>query len=193
VIELRWPTAPSAELSTQVHRVLHAVVEAGGAVGYLTPPSPAETETWLSDTIAAVCAGDAALAVAAVDGRVEAMGMWRRGRRPIFEHAADVMKVMAHPEARGLGLGKLVVSGLVERARSAGLETLVLGVRGNNHGTIDLYRSLGFVEWGRLPNVIEVGADRYDDVRMYLPLSRAPGVRLRGSSPGGPGSSPARS
>ena len=166
---------------------------AGGAVGYLTPPPVSETDAWLSDTLAAVRAGDAALAVGVVDGRVEATGMWRRGPRPIFEHAADVMKVMAHPGARGLGLGRLVVSGLVERARAAGLETLTLGVRGNNHGTIDLYRSLGFVEWGRLPNVIEVGPDRYDDVRMYLSFSRSPEVRLRGSLPGGPGSSPARS
>ena len=194
MIELHWPSTMSAELAARVHRVLHAVVAAGGAVGYLTPPPLSVTEAWLSGTLGAVRAGDAALALGVVDGRVEAMGMWhRRGPEPIFAHSADVTKVMAHPAARGLGLGGLVVSGLVERARAAGLETLTLGVRGNNHGTIDLYRSLGFVEWGRLPNVIEVGADRYDDVRMYLPLSRAPGVRLRGSSPGGPGSSPARS
>ncbi|HEV7647965.1 MAG TPA: N-acetyltransferase [Actinophytocola sp.] len=192
MIELRWPSAMSDELVAQVHRVLHAVVAAGGAVGYLTPPPLPVTEAWLSETLGAVRAGDAALALGVVDGRVEATGQWRRGPRPIFEHAADVTKVMVHPAARGLGLGGLVVSGLVERARAAGLETLTLGVRGNNHGTIDLYRSLGFLEWGRLPNVIEVGADRYDDVRLYLALSRAPGVRLRGSSPGGPGSSPAR-
>jgi L-amino acid N-acyltransferase YncA len=190
---LAWPSAISAELSAQVHRVLHAVVAAGGAVGYLTPPPPETTESWLAETLAAVRADDAVLAVATVDGRVEAMGTWRRGNRPIFSHAADVRQVMAHPAARGRGLGRLVVSGLISRAREAGLETLTLGVRGNNHGTIDLYRSLGFVEWGRLPNVVEVGEDRYDDVRMCLSLPRAPGVRLRGSAAGGPGSSPARS
>jgi len=193
MIELHWPSAMSAELSAQVHRVLHAVVAAGGAVGYLTPPPLSETSSWLSEALAAVRADSAVLAVAMVDGRVEAMGMWQRANRPVFEHTADVKKVMAHPAARGRGLGRLVMSGLITRAREAGLETLTLGVRGNNHGTIDLYRSLGFVEWGRLPNVVEVGADRYDDVRMYLSLPRAPGVRLRGSTAGGPGSSPARS
>ena len=193
MIELAWPSVLSAELSAQVHRVLHAVVEAGGAVGYLAPPPLSATEAWLSSALAAVRAGDAALALGVVDGRVEAMGLWRRDSEPIFPHLADVTQVMAHPGARGLGLGSLVMSGLITRAREAGLETLTLGVRGNNHGAIDLYRSLGFVEWGRLPNVVEVGPDRYDDVRMYLSLPRAPGVRLRGSTAGGPGSSPARS
>jgi ribosomal protein S18 acetylase RimI-like enzyme len=192
VIELGWPSAATEDLRAQVHRVVHAVVALGGAVGYLTPPDRRQTDEWLDDTLAAVRAGDAALAIGTVDGRVAATGTWRRGPAPIFTHAAEVGKVMAHPDSRGLGLGRLVIGGLVERARAAGLETLTLGVRGNNHGTIDLYRSLGFREWGRLPNVIEVGDDRYDDVRMCLELDRAPAVRLRGSAPGGPGSSPAR-
>ncbi len=192
MIELRWPDAVSEDLCAGVHRVLHAVVAAGGAVGYLTPPPRAVTDGWLEETLAAVRAGDAAFAAGVVAGRVEATGVWRRGPAPIFTHTAEVGKVMAHPDARGLGLGRLVVGGLIDRARAAGLELLTLGVRGNNHGSIDLYRSLGFVEWGRLPNVIEVGDDRYDDVRMCLELGRGPGVRLRGSAPGGPGSSPAR-
>jgi ribosomal protein S18 acetylase RimI-like enzyme len=192
VIELRWPDTMSDELGAAVHRVLHAVVAAGGAVGYLVPPARSVTDEWLEETLAAVRAGDAAFAVGVVSGRIEATGMWRRGPVPIFEHTGEIGKVMAHPDARGLGLGRLVVGGLVERARAAGLELLVLGVRGNNHGVVDLYRSHGFREWGRLPNVIEVGQDRYDDVRMCLELGRPPGVRLRGSEPGGPGSSPAR-
>jgi ribosomal protein S18 acetylase RimI-like enzyme len=192
MIELVWPSAATEDLRAQVHRVLHAVVALGGAVGYLTPPARCQTDEWLDDTLAAVRAGDAALAIGTVGGRVAATGLWRRGPVPIFTHTAEVGKVMAHPESRGLGLGRLVVGGLVERARAAGLELLTLGVRGNNHGSIDLYRSLGFREWGRLPNVVEVGDDRYDDVRMCLELGRAPGVRLRGSAPGGPGSSPGR-
>jgi GNAT superfamily N-acetyltransferase len=99
---------------------------------------------------------------------------------------------MAHPAARGLGLGRLVVSELVSSARRAGLELLTLGVRGNNYGTIQLYEELGFREWGRLPNRIVVGDLRFDDVKMMLPLGFAPGVRLHGSGPGGPGASPPR-
>ena len=47
---------------------------------------------------------------------------------------AVIAKVMAHPDARGLGLGRRVVSALVDNARDTDLELLTLGVRGNNHG-----------------------------------------------------------
>ncbi len=57
-----------------------------------------------------------------------------------------------------------------------------LGVRGNNHLAIELYEDLGFTEWGRLPNVIEVGDERYDDVRMYRRLNQPAGLVFRGSA-----------
>lgn len=175
-----------------MHRVLHDVVADGGAVGYTEPPVRAQTDAWLADVLADVATGDGALVVATVDGVVQAMGTWRRERSPVFRTSAEVAKVMAHPSARGLGLGRLVVSALVEDARRAGLELLTLGVRGNNHGTIELYEELGFQEWGRLPNRIVVGDQRFDDVKMMLPLGHAPGVRLHGSAPGGLGSTPSR-
>lgn len=191
-LELRWPTSADNRLRAEIHRVFHDVVERGGAIGYLSPPTKAETDAWLDEILAAVAVGDAALAVACIDGRVEATGLWRRRPGPVFAHSADVEKVMAHPHVRGLRLGHLIVAALIDSAKNAQLETLALGVRGNNHGAIELYEQLGFREWGRLPNVIEVGDERYDDVRMFLDLGRGRGVVLRGSGPGGPGSSPRR-
>lgn len=190
--DLHWPTDAPDDLRKAVHRLLHDVVGTGGAVGYLTPPSRAETDSWLDDVLADVRAGDGAIVLATVDGVVQAMGTWLREKPAVFRHSAVVGKVMAHPEARGLGLGRRVVEALVEHAKAAGIELLTLGVRGNNHGTIQLYEELGFQEWGRLPNRIEVGDDRFDDVQMMLPLGHPPGVRLRGSQPGGPGATPPR-
>jgi ribosomal protein S18 acetylase RimI-like enzyme len=190
-VTIRWPTEADG-IRAAVHRVLHDVVADGGAVGYLQPPTPVETDAWLDDVLEDVRAGDGALALAELDGTVQAMGTWRRERPPVFRHSAVIAKVMAHPAARGHGLGRAVVSALVDHARLAGLELLTLGVRGNNHGTIQLYEELGFREWGRLPNRIEVGDDRFDDVCMMLPLGHGPGVRLRGSEPGGPGWTPPR-
>jgi hypothetical protein len=58
------------------------------------------------------------------------------------------------------------VGALIDDARQAGIESLDLGVRGNNHDAIQRYESLGFLVWGRRPNVVESGDDRYDEVRM---------------------------
>lgn len=192
-VELHWPTCADEQLRADVHRVLHAVAELGGAIGYTVPPGRTETDSWLDQVLMLVGAGDAALVLAVLDDRVVGTGLWRRGARPIFAHYADLEKVAAHPTARGRGIGRLVTTALIDDARKAGIETLALGVRGNNHGAIGLYEQLGFQEWGRLPNVIEVGAERFDDVRMCLDLGRDPHVLLRGSSAGGPGSSPRRS
>jgi ribosomal protein S18 acetylase RimI-like enzyme len=191
-IELDWPDELDDELSAGMHRVLHDVVAAGGAVGYLSPPDRATADKWLTELLDAVRAGDAALALARVDGRVAAFGCWRRNPWEPLTHSAEVQKVMAHPDARGLGLGRLVVGALIDNARATDLEILLLGARGNNHGVIELYEDFGFQVHGRAPNVVEVGNLRFDSVEMHLVLGRPAEVILRGSLPGGPGSSPSR-
>ncbi|WP_053722842.1 GNAT family N-acetyltransferase [Saccharothrix sp. NRRL B-16348] len=190
-IDLSWPTVADERLRAEVHEVLHAVVAAGGAIGWQKPPGRAETDAWLDSVLASPA--DGALVVARVDGVLRGTATWRRSESEVFEHMAEVRRVTAHPAARGLGLGSRLVRAVIEHSRAAGLEMLTLGVRGNNHGAIQLYETLGFREWGRLPNVIAVGDVRFDDVRMYLPLGHREGVVLHGSAPGGLGSSPARS
>jgi GNAT superfamily N-acetyltransferase len=190
-IALTWPTRPTDELSTDVHRIIHAVTALGGAVGWLEPPSQPETDAWLLPLLEEVGRGDAAFCIASVDGAAAAFGCWRRDQGPIFAHRAQVSKVMAHPDARGLGLGELIVTSLVGHARTSGIETLRLSARGNNHLAIELYQRLGFQVWGRLPNSIEVGDLRFDDVHLYLQFDRPAPVTLLGSSPEGPGASAA--
>lgn len=191
-VELMWPAQADTQLSIEIHRVLRDVAERGDAIGYLSPPTRSDTDSWLERTLTAVQSGNAALAIALVEGTVQATGLWCRSPHAMFTRCATLEKVMAHPGARGLGLGRLIVNALTDNARTAGLETLDLGVRGNNHGAIQLYEQLGFHEWGRRRNVIEVGNERYDEIRMTLHLGYSRGTVLRGSQPDGPGSSPRR-
>lgn len=189
-VALLWPDETSPELGEAVHRIIHAVVSLGGTVGWLAPPGQDETDRWLMELTAAVQAGDAALCVATVDSVPQALGAWRRGSALVFRNMAEIIKVMAHPEARGLSLGREVTAALVADARGAAIETLSLGVRGNNHLAIALYESLGFAVYGRLPNVLAVGDDRFDEVRMYLQFPPPRHVQWHGSQPGGLGGSP---
>ncbi|WP_439664011.1 GNAT family N-acetyltransferase [Lentzea sp. HUAS TT2] len=189
---LHWLSEADDTIRAEIHAVVHDVVAAGGAVGYHEPPAHDRISTWLDTVLKQVRDGDAAFAAVTVDGVVRAVGLWRRGSTAVFQHRAEVQQVMAHPSARGLGLGKRVMEGLVENARAHGIEILMLGVRGNNHGAIELYESLGFRECGRMPNAIAVGDERWDDVSMYLPLGYPEGTRLNGATAGGLGSSPRR-
>jgi ribosomal protein S18 acetylase RimI-like enzyme len=193
---VRWPEpAEATEPATyeQVHRVLAAVMELGGAVGWLGVPTYAETVAWLDGIVAAVAAGQARFAVVEVDGRIEALGRWVRYDKPTVAGNADIQQVMVHPDARGGGLARLLITALVDDARAAGIEVLTLDVRGNNHGAMALYESLGFQRAGRLPDFVAIGDDRWDRVNFYRDLRNpdAP-VRRHGSRPFGAGASRAR-
>ncbi len=59
---------------------------------------------------------------------------------------------------------------LIGDARAQGIELLTLECRGNNHGAQRMYASLGFRVTGRLPDVIALGNDRFDQVLMHLDL-----------------------
>jgi ribosomal protein S18 acetylase RimI-like enzyme len=182
----------TAELAGQSHALIAAVTALGGAIGWLSPPSRAQTDDWLAGMLASVAAGDGAVCTAWLDGQLVATGGWRREEAAYFRHMAELLKIMVHPEARGQRLGLGVTQALIASAARAGIETLHLGVRGNNLLAIQLYEEAGFAEWGRLPDVIEVGDERFDEVRMYLRLSSPAHLILRGSGPSGPGSSPRR-
>lgn len=186
---LDWPTAADEELYAGVHRVIAAVAALGGAVGWLYEPTRVEVDRWLDELFDQVRAGRARLLVVRRRGRVEALGYWARLAGVVFERNAEVRKVMTHPDARGHGLARQVVRALVADASAAGVEVLVLDVRGNNHAALDLYESEGFTVYGRLPDLIAVGAERFDRVCFYRDLGRPTGVVRHGGRVEGPGAS----
>lgn len=59
---------------------------------------------------------------------------------------AEVKRVWAAPSVRGLGLGRRIMAGLEDRARSAGVRTVRLDTNGNLTEAIGLYRKLGYRE-----------------------------------------------
>jgi ribosomal protein S18 acetylase RimI-like enzyme len=190
-----WATTASPSLAGEVHRIVHAVASLGGAVGWLTPPTAAQSALWLDAALAGCVPQQGAAPTAGVcvvrgDGVAQALGCWRRRPEAIFAHRATLSKIMAHPDGRGRGLGRVVTAALVDACRDAGMQTITLTARGNNHLAIAIYASLGFIEWGRLPDVIEVGDLRFDEVHMALRLPVPAGLLPMGSA-AGPGSSPA--
>jgi ribosomal protein S18 acetylase RimI-like enzyme len=183
-LTVQWLREPDNHL-LGIHALFTSVVEHGGAIGFLEPPSFDETLAWLHGVLADVAVGDGGLAlVTDGNGAVHATGCWRRERSAVFRRVAGLHKIATHPSSRTRGLGRAVTQALIGDASVAGVEVVSLGTRGNNHVAMALYRSLGFTEWGRLPNGIAVGEERFDDVRMFLPVKpHADGAALESDEP----------
>ena len=189
---IQWLDRVDDQTIRAVHRVVSAVVELGGAVGWLQTPTRADIGQWLGEWHTAATTGRAGFALCRVNGQIQAVGGWRAGTEGPMGHVAELTKIMVHPDARGLGLGRVVVDTLVDGADSFGAELLTLGVRGNNHGARALYEACGFETWGVMPNAAAVGDHRFDVVRMCRQLQLPRNTVVHGSTAGGFGGSSLR-
>ncbi|MEU5430441.1 N-acetyltransferase [Streptomyces olivoreticuli] len=153
-----------AQFAESAHRILADLVRGGAALGWVEPPSPDEVAELLDHVVSAAHAGDAALRAAYVDRRLVGLGYWLRYARPTHRPHADLEKIAVDAAAHGRGVGRALTAALIADARRAGIEVLTLDARGDNSNALHLYRSLGFSEYGRLPDFVAVGARRYDKV-----------------------------
>ena len=55
------------------------------------------------------------------------------------------------PEARGRGVGRLLLRAVEDHARNAGHRLMIGGITGSNAGSIAFHRAMGYAEWGRIP------------------------------------------
>ena len=65
---LVWPTEGDERTRSAVHRLLHDVVEVGGAVGWVVTPDRADSDRWLDTMLALIERGDGALVLVEADG-----------------------------------------------------------------------------------------------------------------------------
>ncbi|MFF5106653.1 GNAT family N-acetyltransferase [Streptomyces sp. NPDC000134] len=172
VAELTSDPEPAAGFAESAHRILADLVGGGAALGWVEPPSPDEVADLVAQVVRAVRAGDGSLRAAYLGGRLVGLGYWLRYTRPTHRPHADLEKVAVDAAVHGRGVGRALVAALVADAREAGIEVLTLDARGDNTHALRLYRSLGFREYGRLPDFVAVGERRYDKVFYLLDFRR---------------------
>ena len=137
------------------------VTNAGGAVGFVPPVTEDDVAPVLDRLLEGVHSGRDLLCLLTVDGATAGFAVLVGSSSPLRRHWATVLRVQVHPSRQGAGLGRVLMAGVHEIARSRGLEFLYLGARGGT-GVDGFYRGLGYAEMGRLPGAIRVapGDDR---------------------------------
>lgn len=163
---------PADRFVDSAHRILAELVDGGAALGWVEPPSRDEVAELVGHVFAAVRAGDGALRAACLDRELVGWGYWLRHTRPTHRPHADLEKLAVAAAAHGRGVGRALTAALIADARETGIEVLTLDARGDNTAALRLYRSLGFTEYGRLPDFVAVGEHRYDKVFCMLDLRR---------------------
>jgi GNAT superfamily N-acetyltransferase len=137
------------------------VSNAGGAVGFVPPVTEDDVAPVLDRLLEGVASGRDVLAVLTVDGETAGFASLVGTTSPLRRHWGTVLRVQVHPSRQGSGLGRVLMDGVHEIARSRGWEFVHLTARGGT-GVDAFYRSLGYTEHGRLPGAIRVapGDDR---------------------------------
>lgn len=127
-----------------------------------------------SEDVAALIAQRAAdghaLLVAEAAGRIVGFAGYSQFRpNPGYARTMEHTVLLA-PEARGAGLGRALMAGVVAHATAAGHRGLIGAITAENTASLAFHRRLGFAEVGRIP---EAGwkFDRFHDlVLMHLRL-----------------------
>ncbi len=89
--------------------------------------------------------------IAVVDGKIAGTaGIESVGKKYKLQHRAE-LGISVLKEFWGLGLGKALMNACIQCAKKAGYKQLELNVVAENERAVALYKSFGFVEFGRNP------------------------------------------
>ena len=91
--------------------------------------------------------------VAEVDGEVVGHAV-----ASVVAEIAELQRIAVDPDHRRHGLATALLDAVVDAARGAGADRLLLEVRENNDGAIAFYAAKGFVEIDRRPKYYRDGA-----------------------------------
>ena len=105
------------------------------------------------------------------EGRLVGTAGFYREQRAKRRHVGNIWGVFVHPEYRGEGIGKGLVSAALEHGRTLpGLEKIQLTVSETQAAARKIYLSLGFRVYGIEPKALHVNGEYLDDELMIFDL-----------------------
>jgi acetyltransferase len=147
-------------------------VEGGASVGYLPPLAEADARKYWQSILGDVADGSRFLFAALQDGVLAGTVQLELAMRPNGRHRAEIQKLLVFREFRGQGIAGHLMTVCENAAREGGRSLLVLDTRRGD--TADrLYRKLGWVEVGVIPQFAISAAGTLDDTVIFYKLLNA--------------------
>ncbi len=146
--------------------LLVATVAEGASLGFLPPLEPAVAAAYWRGVVEP----GVVLLLAEADGEVVGTVQVRPAESANGRHRGEVCKLLVGPAHRRRGIARALLGAAEEAARAEGKTLLALDTREGDRSNA-LYRSVGFVEAGRIPGWSRDGAGRFHaTVYYYKPL-----------------------
>ncbi|RUT28009.1 GNAT family N-acetyltransferase [Paenibacillus zeisoli] len=146
----------------QLSELLVRVVEGGASIGFLPPLEIEEANIYWEQVIDP----GVKLWVALQDNQIIGTVQLHLAGKKNASHRAEVAKLMVHPDSRRSGVARLLMNTLEEAARHEGRSLLVLDTREGDPSN-DLYKSLGYIEAGRIPEFAQSAGGTLDATVFY--------------------------
>ena len=153
-------------------RILADSVEDGAAISFMAPMLGEDAARfWLSDVLPEVAAGRRVLFGAERSGELVGTVQLLTAMPPNQPHRCEVAKMIVHPCARRMGIGRTLMNRAIGHARELGKTLVTLDTR-TGDAAEPLYASVGFEVAGVIPDFAwdPDGQERHATTYMFCRL-----------------------
>ncbi|WP_320195931.1 N-acetyltransferase family protein [Agrobacterium rosae] len=131
--------------------ILSDCVNGGASVGFMLPFTPADATDFWQEAAKNVDKGNTIHVVAEVDGKVVGTVQVGLSSKPNQPHRGDLMKLLVHRSARGLGLSRKLMDRVEAEAARLGRTLLVLDTATGSEAEA-IYPRFGWERVGVIPD-----------------------------------------
>lgn len=150
----------------QLAELLVAIVDQGASVGYLPPLAMEDAQAYWR---AAIASATTIVLVARRDNDIVGTVQLEWSPKKNARHRAEINKLLVHPNAQRLGIGRLLMERLESIAVENGWTTLHLDTR-EGDASNDFYQSQGWTLVGVIPQWAESASGSRDGTVFYYKL-----------------------
>ncbi|MFE8700150.1 GNAT family N-acetyltransferase [Cytobacillus sp. FJAT-54145] len=146
----------------ELSNLLIKVVEEGASVGFLPPIDLSVAKDYWRNLLCP----EVHLFVTKLDGEIVGSIQLHLSTKENGLHRAEIAKLMAHPDVRRKGIGRALIHKAEEQAKKEDRTLIVLDTREGDPSN-QLYRSLGYIQAGRVPNYAKSASGELEATIIY--------------------------
>jgi GNAT superfamily N-acetyltransferase len=143
----------AAEAEARIGELADLLVDAvasGASINFMAGFSPEEARAFWMTQLPGLASGERRLFVGDDGTRILATAVLTFAHQPNAPHRGEITKMVVHSSLRRQGIGRRILTAAEDAARQAGRTLLLLDTESGTAGD-RLYRSCGWIEYGKIP------------------------------------------